>query len=314
MVRSDPDPVTKLNRWQSATSALDAFITDPGAAGLGVALRFFPDDRPAVGCTQEGCDVAACSEPLVDSGTLTADTAPADVQEAALLDAIEASTPMLPEAGMMATGGTPISAALEGALDWASNYQGEHPDGRTVVLLVTDGAPSGCDERSAYISMLAESALDASDITTYAVGLMDAQGEGLHQEDMDSIAASGGTDHAFFVKDGPTSADELLAALQSIRGQAVPCDFPLPEATSAGTKIDPNVVNVTYTPGHGDETQLTKARDAADCEDSESWHYDNEQAPARIILCPAACTTATADPKAKFEILVGCAPVLKEPR
>lgn len=178
---------------------------------------------------------------------------------------------------------------------------------------MTDGAPAGCDERIAYITMLAESALATSGVATYAVGLTDSQGQGLNQRDMDALAEAGGTSQAFFVSDGPTAAGELLTALEAIRGNAVPCDFPLPEATSEGQAIDPSVVTVTYTAGEGDSIQLTKA-DAVDCEDSLSWHYDDEKAPTRIVLCPAACAIATANPAARFDILVGCAPILKEPR
>lgn len=314
MVRDEPDPVTMLTRWATATSALKAFFGEPAASGLGVALRFFPDDRPAAGCTQEGCDMAACAQPLVDFGVLTADPAPADMQEAALVAAIEDATPMLPMNGMMAKGGTPISVALEGALTWAASRQAAVPDGRTVVLFVTDGAPSGCDERIPFIADLAASALAESNVSTYAVGLANAQGEGVHQDDMDSIATAGGTEHAYFIKDGPTAADELLSALDAIRGMAVPCDFPVPSATAEGQPVDPHVVNVTYAPGTPDELALTKSRDAADCEASMSWYYDDEDAPSRIILCPAACTQATADRMARFQILVGCAPILKEPR
>ena len=314
MIRSEPDPVTLMNRWETAASALKAFFADPGAEGLGVALRFFPDDRPAVGCMEVACDPSACAEPLVNIGTLTAAPAPDDQHEAALIDAVEASAPMLPPPGEMARGGTPTSVALEGALPWAADHQAQQPEGRTVVLFVTDGQPAGCDQRIAAITAIAENARLASGVATYAVGLSDAMGEGLEREDMDARAGAGGTEGAFFTRDGPDRAEELVATLSAIRGLALPCDFPMPEATSDGLDIDPRLVNVTYTSGDGASTQFTKVPAAEECGVARSWYYDDEAAPSRVMLCPSACELVSSDTRASFEILVGCAPLLEPPR
>lgn len=315
MVRpASVDPVTNLNRWQTATGALKAFLADPDSTGLSVALRFFPDDEPAVGCTQEVCDSAACAEVLVDAATLSAAPAPGDAHEARLIQAIDDATPVLPTGGMMATGGTPIYPALQGALAWAAEHQRAHPDGRTVVLFVTDGAPSGCDERFPAITLLASNAREESGVTTFSIGLTDAAGEGLNAEDMDALAEAGGTERAYFIKDGPTAVDDLLSALTTIRGQALPCDFPMPEATTEGQGIDPSLVNVTYTAGDGTQHRFTKVADASTCnEDSHSWYYDDEGAPTRVLLCPAACELVTVDPDARFEILAGCASIYHDP-
>jgi hypothetical protein len=259
------------------------------------------------------CDAAACAEVLVDMGTLTMDPAPADVHEAALLAAIDESFPVRTQPIQL--GGTPTSVALGGATQWASTYQAAHPESRTVILFVTDGAPAGCDERIAYIAGLAREALETSGVVTFAVGLLDDAGEGLNADFMNQIADAGGTEAAFFIEDGPTSAPDLLAVLNEIRGRALPCDFPMPEATRSGDAIDPGLVNVTYTRGDGAETRFTKVLGgAANCHDSVSWYYDDEEAPSRIMLCPGACEVVGADPDARFEILVGCAPNLEPPR
>jgi hypothetical protein len=313
MLPSTIGSITKPDRWASATSALKQFLSDPSAAGLGVALRFFPHDLPAVGCTQEVCDMAACAEVLIDMGTLTTELAPADAHEAALLTAIDASFPIRTQPIQL--GGTPTSVALGGATQWAVAYQAAHPESRTVVLFVTDGAPAGCDERIAYIAGLAQEALDGSAVATFAVGLLDEAGEGLNADFMNQIAEAGGTEAAFFIQDGPTSAEDLLAVLNEIRGRTLPCDFPMPEATRSGEDIDPALVNVTYTAGDGTEARFTKVLGgAANCHDSVSWYYDDEETPARIMLCPAACEAVGSDPEARFEILVGCAPNLEPPR
>lgn len=304
------DPVTGMNRWETATSALGDFFKDPKAAGLGVALRFFPHDLPAAGCTASACDVDACSKVLVDMGTLTEDSAPTDTQEAALLDAITTSTP----GGNTRGEGTPMYAALDGALTWATAYQAAHPEQKTVVVLVTDGSPNGCDEDFDHISALASDAVASSGVTTYAIGLADSNGNGVNPDNMNQLAKAGGTDQAFFINDGPTASAELLAAFDAIRGMALSCDFPMPEATDDGKPVDPSLVNVTFTSGGGDETTFTKVEDADHCGDAASWYYDDDKAPTRIYLCPSACDVASTDPMAKLTVLVGCKPKLEVPR
>jgi hypothetical protein len=313
MVNEDSiDPVTLLNRWDTATQGLITFFQDPTADGLGVALRFFPHDEPVAGCTSsnDACDAAACAEVLVDMGTLTAESAPTDAQEAALIDAIEMYPP--PMSGSMGAG-TPIYAALDGALRWASAYQLEHAEQKTVVVFVTDGEPNGCNEDFDDISDLAADALDMAGVSTYAIGLADSMGNGVNQDDMNQLAAAGGTEEAFFINDGPTASAALIEAFNAIRGMSLSCDFPMPEATNDGNPVDPLLVNVTFTAGDGTESTFTKVTDAAACGTATSWYYDDETAPTRIYLCPAACDAVASDPMAKFQVLVGCKPKIEPP-
>src|SRR5690606_38115771 len=103
----------------------------------------------------------------------------------------------------------------------------------------------------------------------------------------------------------------LLETLEAVRGRTIECEFPLPEATSAGDVVDPALVNVTYLPASGPEMNFTKVAQAEDCEESPSWFYDDEAQPARLHLCPKACDLVSADNEARFRILVGCASELK---
>jgi len=308
------DETTSATRWDLTSAALTQFFQDPGAADLGVALRFFPHDLPAAGCTKQACDVSACSQVLVDMGKLTADSAPMDVQEESLVTAVGTSAPVQGGGMGMQSGGTPISAALDGALTWATTYQAAHPEEQTVVIFVTDGQPNGCDESFGTISAIAADALASAGVATYAIGLQNADGTAISPDDMNRLAAAGGTDKAFFVSDGPTASADLLAALNAIRGMAIACDFPMPTTTSSGMVIDKNLVNVTFTPSGAMPSDFTKVASAADCLTSLSWYYDNEDAPTRIVLCPSACETATADPGASIKIIVGCAPNIEPPR
>ncbi len=287
------------NKWGQASGALVAFFQDPGTAGLRVALRFFPHDQPAAGCTNNQCSIPACAQPLVPIGPLTADPAPTDTQEQLLVTAVTGNGPGN-------GGGTPMYAALGGAESWATTYAKAHPTEKVVVILVTDGAPNGCDEDIGNISQQAAAALASDSVYTYAVGL-----EGSNESDMDAIAQAGGTTKGFFIGAGNAQAD-LLAALKAIQGSQVSCEFALPPSSKSGQAIDPNKVNVNFTPGGGSTETLGQVADASECGNG-GWYYDNPTAPTTITLCPSTCTTVQGDKNAKIEILLGCATKLGQP-
>jgi hypothetical protein len=296
-------------RWELASAALRAFFADPEAAGLKLALRFFPHDLPADGCRQNmddddttGCSVNACAMPLVGLGTLSADAAPTDAHETALLDATTAAAPG------MAGQGTPIFAALAGAQQWAAAQRLLTPTESSVVVLVTDGEANGCDTDIDNIAALASDALAANGTRTYAIGLTGSQ-----EADMDAIAEAGGTMQGIFVADGANAQQELLEALGEIRGQVLDCDFPMPEA-KPGIDVDPNLINVNYTPAGGAQTTLTQVANADACGAGQSWYYDNVADPTRIILCKSTCDVVTADAQASLQVLLGCATSSEVPK
>jgi hypothetical protein len=299
------DPANDLSesRWTIASRALTGFFADPEAAGLDVALRFFPHDEPAEGCNQTGCDVAACSKPLVELGTLTAEAAPTDAQEKALIDATNMTVPppMLGE-------GTPISAALDGALRWATEQRMKTPTENAAVALVTDGQATGCDTDTTTIAALASDAFAAHGIRTYAIGLT-----GAIAADLDAIASAGGTEKAIFVADGAEAQQQLLEALAAIRGSVLDCDLPMPEP-EAGEKVDPSKVNVNLTNGAGMKSTLPQLLDEASCGSQTGWYYDHPDMPTRIVLCPATCSAVSTDPLAMLQILLGCSTITDVPR
>ena len=271
------------NKWDNASEALKAFIASPTAAEMEVALRFFPDGQ----CDGDQCNVNACATPNVGVGALTADPAPADVQEAALVNAINATGP---------GGGTPMSAALDGALQFSNQYLLDHPDHKTVVILVTDGEPSGCEENIGAIANIAATGL-LEGTPTYTVGLA-----GSNEGQLQQIALQGGGS-SIVIGNGDTQA-ELLAALQAIQGEQLACEIAVPTPTQ-GT-LDPMKVNVSYTPGGGSEQTIGKVADEASCGASGGWYYDDNANPTMIILCPSTCDGVQADDEGKIEVVLGC--------
>ena len=180
---------------------------------------------------------------------------------------------------------------------------------RTVVVLVTDGEPNGCEEDPAAIAALAEAARTSRGVLTYAIGVSQNVGRDV----LDPIAMAGGTNQAILVGDG-NAQTELLRQLQAIRGAIMSCSFGVPAPRDPSKPIDPTKVNVNYTPGGTGMPQLVGGvASEADCGPNGGWYYDNPTAPTRIILCPATCATVQADRAPQVSIVMGCAPTVPPP-
>jgi hypothetical protein len=306
------------DKWPQAAQALTAFFQNAETAGLRIALRFFPHDSPAVGCSGDDdgvCSAEACGQPLVPLGEVLA--TPMDAHETALVNAVQTSAPpprpMRGGGGGMAapSQGTPIHPALEGALTWARANQLAKPNEKTVVVLVTDGEPTGCNENIDDIAALASAAYMTHGIPTYAVGIA-----GASEDQMDQIAEAGGTMRAFFAGNASTAQQDLITALNAIRGSVLACDFPVPSAADLppGTSVDPTKVNINYTSGAGMPETIGRATDATACAGGSGWFYDNPAAPTRITLCPSTCDRVTADGAARIDVLLGCTSIPIPPR
>ncbi len=286
------------NKWPQAAQALTGFFQDAGTSGLRVALRFFPHDLPEVGCTggdMGACNVASCSKPLVPLGELKADPAPADNQELLLVQGVMNSTPPT-----MSGLGTPLYPALSGAIQWAIAQKALTPNDKNVVVLVTDGEPTGCETNIDVIAGLSAAALADHQIPTYAIGI-----QGASERQLNQIAMAGGTTRAFFAGNNATAQQDLIAALNAIRGSVLSCDFPMPVAQGDGMAVDPTKVNVNLTPSGGMAEVIGQTPDAASCANG-GWYYDNPAAPTRIVLCPSTCMRAQADGSAKLDVILGC--------
>jgi hypothetical protein len=276
-------------RWSATTGALGSFVKDAGSSGIGVALRFFPDDKPTSGCNDSSCSSTACADPLVDLGVLSSTASPTDAHEKALLDAIAATSP---------GGWTPTYPALQGGLEWAVSNQKANPNEIYAVVLVTDGQPSKCNTDWNQIRALSAEAYDSFGVRTYAVGI-----QGSNVTDLDLLAQVGGTGSAFVATsdNAVQMQTELVKALQVIAAQQVSCTFTLPAAGA----FDPANVVVAYTPGDGSATQnLPKLKTSASC--GKGWFYDDNANPTQITLCADSCAMVQADTNALLEARVGC--------
>jgi uncharacterized protein YegL len=274
-------------KWFDSTAALQTFFGDPNSAGLRVALRFFPEG----GC-DSGCNVGACAQPNVAAGELTAVSAPSDVQEQKLLDAF---------VGVDPGGGTPMSAALDGGIQWAQAALASNPLEKAVVVLVTDGVPEDCNTSSSYLTNAAAGAFNGSGIQTFAIGL-----EGSDAALLDAIAAAGGTDKSIVVS-ATNGQQELADALNKAREASSACEFEVPDG-DGNMSVDPGKVNVVFKPSSGGQQTIGKVADGGGC-GMGGWYYDSPSNPSRIILCPESCAALQLDPSADVEVLLGCTSV-----
>jgi hypothetical protein len=266
--------------WTPAVNALTQFFQDPESAGFNVAMRFWPDDSPTAGCNITSCSINACADPLVDLGTLTADTGDhlggTDVHEGDLVQELQSKVP---------GGNTPTYPALGGALQWAIDYSLANPLEQQAVLFITDGDPNGCNNNQAQITALAANAYNNYGVLTYVIGIV-----GATESFLDGIATAGGTGEAIMIGTGNPQA-ELLAALKSVQGEPVSCNIALP----AGGAFNFAGSLVSYYPGDGTSVSIPRVDNAAACTPAGGWYYDSNTNPTEIILCPATCTLATGD-------------------
>lgn len=270
------------SKWVGVTNALSAFVTDAASAGMNVGLTYFPLSSNG----QSDCNHTSYDELAVAIGEL-----PLNTQE--LTASIQSTSP---------GGGTPMRPALQGVLTNATAYKDANPSHKVIVVLATDGDPSGCSGNTvASTAEMAQRALRYNGVQTYVIAV-----QGSTLTNLDQIADAGGTTRAFDVTADITA---FSAKMAEIRASALPCDLLIP-APPAGAVLDTSRVAVRFAPEGASPLEVPKADDAGDCGAGPGWYYDDEALPKKIILCPASCTTVQHEVRAELDVLFGCAPTL----
>jgi hypothetical protein len=275
-------------RWDFVHEAVQKFVLDPGAANIGVGIQFFGQSGSRDDAMD--CDVSRYSTPAVPIG-------PASQVGAAVVAAVDATLP---------GGLTPTYPALQGAVAYGKQWASTHPGRATVVVLVTDGFPTQC-QNPVSVSEIAAVAKQAAQVTppvrTYVVGL--AAGT-LAPFNLDSIASSGGTQKALLVNEGDIT-QSFVTTLLNISNDKLACEYTIPTSNDPNLPLDPNKVQVVYTPAVGAPEEIPRAQSLADCATSSAggWYYDSPTSPSKILVCPCTCSRFAAG---KVDIRLGCAP------
>ncbi len=317
---SDPPSMGGGTKWDAVSSALSTFVNQPEAAGIGVGIQYFPLDSGA-NCNVLQCNVdgdcgagcgpcegfggfGICSGYGASDSCAVTDYATPDVEIAPLPGNATAIIQSIGNHGP--TGGTPTSAALEGAISHAQTWANANPGHAVIVVLATDGDPTSCNSDLAYINGVAAAGFSGMpSIRTFVIGV------GGSVSALNGFAAAGGTGSAFMIDQDPNVQQAFLDALNQIQGIALPCSYLIP-APDQG-EINYQQVNVQYTPGGGGTPQtLPKVSGLADCPPGgNAWYYDNEAMPTQIVLCPDTCTNLSQDTMGQIKIVLGCDTVVQ---
>ena len=305
------EPVGGGTKWDVVSTALTAFLNDPRNEGTGVGLGYFPATGQAK-CMQgdPGCLCIPFTNicfSLVGGSCTVSDYSTAAVP-LALPAQLTAAIGNL--AAHQIGGGTPTRPALEGALQSVSAWATQHPDRKALLVLATDGEPSGCASNTPQdVADVAANALAGPHgIRTFVIGV------GSSLVSLNLVAQAGGTDRAFLVDTGGDVAKEFADALDEIRGAASSCDFSIPGAGSGAEKIDPGKVNVSYrADGGSSSTRVpqTFMGNGSNYDSSGGWYYDDPAAPTLIKLCDATCRSLSGS---AIQVEFGCDTIARAPR
>lgn len=260
-------------RWNAVISALKTFVQDSSSAGITVALDYFPESS--------SCTVAQYASPSVNWSLL-----PGGAQ--AIVNSLNGASPN--------GSNTPTLPALQGAIQAAQARQAAYPDHKVIVVLATDGDPNGCSSSITSVRNAATDGLNGSpSIQTYVIGVGSVS-------NLNQIAAAGGTTSAYITDSG--NAASFLAAMQTIRNQAIGCEYRLPLPSTGN--LDPAATVVSYRYGTGASTVLTRRNSASACGTNHGFYYDNNTLPTKLFLCPATCSTVGSNVNYKVDLTFKC--------
>jgi hypothetical protein len=286
-------PDTPNPRIGAVRDAINAFVTAPASADVGVGLTAFPPADPAQNqCTWD------YSKPDIA-------IAPAKDNAAQFGTVLAGLTPHL---------NTPTEQALTGTYTAAKAYIAANPGRSVAVVLVTDGMPFACnnDKTGAISAGLAKAAFDGSpdpvtklptapSIETYVVGLGNTA-------TLDAIALAGTGGVTNYIAANADATQKILDLLKLV-STMITCDYTIP---TNGAALDYSFVNVQTRVGPTGTFQIVRnVKDASGCTAAQGgWFYDVNPpgTPTKISLC----TTETCDPLkaaqgSALQVLIGCA-------
>jgi hypothetical protein len=97
-----------------------------------------------------------------------------------------------------------------------------------------------------------------------------------------------------------------------VEGSQLSCEYDIPQPPM-GEMLDPNKVNVNYTPKGQMEIPIFHVNKPGDCGMKGGWYYDDPANPTKIIMCPSTCDTLKKDSTGKVDVLFGCETQIKPP-
>jgi hypothetical protein len=209
------------------------------------------------------------------------------------------------------SGATPMGPAIEAYLAHLAERATTHPGRTAALVLATDGVPQGCgpaDQIATIAGRLSAAAAARPAVTTYVIGVIDkadpnvGPGQALAQ-----LATAGGTGAPFLLSPAADLTQTFLAALEQIRGRALPCEFSI--SKNDVSMVDFGRVNLRFRGASGDRDILYVGK-ADRCDPMRGgWYYDVDPmtgTPTRVITCPATCAALKSDVQGRIDLRFGC--------
>jgi len=272
-------------RWQALHDAVQSFTEASDAAEIRAGIGFF--SRSGAADDALDCDQDLYAEPSVPIGLVPEIGAD-------LVSAMDEITP---------AGFTPTVPALRGAVSYARSWAQDNPGRATMVVLVTDGFPTQCENDPNEISLAAKAGYESPEhIRTFVIGVGDVA-----KLNLDNYARSGGTRKAYLTDAGDVTRS-FVEALNNVTNRALACEYQLP-APPDGMKLDTAKVQVVYTPSAGDAEEVPSISSLAACAKNANggWYYDDPEHPSKITVCPCTCARLQAG---RVDVRLGCKPRL----
>lgn len=265
--------------------------------GLGRCQDF---ERTCTNATQ--CDSTYYATPTVEIGPISAQSFPID----------RALNTQVPQ------GLTPTVPALQGAIDHAREWALTHPEQTVVTVLATDGLPTDCGPAVPGAPPAIDQVLEiaraaqqsAQPVRTFVIGVF-PPGDGASINNVNAIAAAGGTQQAVAIDAGGEVEAEFLEALRTISEGTLACQFQIPESE---TLLDYFSVNLQFDSGDTRQQLAFVPNEAACATSPNSWHYDvdpNVSQPSAIQVCPAVCDQFRAATSGSISFQLGCRTLLR---
>jgi hypothetical protein len=310
MIGFCPASTCNAMSWDQASQAISQFVSDPASASLDVALGYFPPTITQADKSPTGpyCTGVSCGAPAI-----TVDRA--DRNAAKITDSLNVAKPTSNPVNF-----TPTECAIRGLSSFCKDHK-MRTGQKCVGVLVTDGRPQGeCStDQNNLATLTATAAMEGTPI--FALGMVGADFAFLNR-----IAMSGGTDctptadgNACDVSSGK---DAFIAALNAIREtvkvtetridkvttvteEPIDCEWTIPPAPM-DQMFDKTKVNVSFS-ATGTDARILGKTTMVECDMfPEGWHYDDEDAPKKVLACSKACEEIKAAKGAKISIQLGC--------
>jgi len=215
---------------------------------------------------------------------------------------------------------SPLAPALQGALDHAVSWAETRPLESVAVVMMTDGLSTACDE-SSLAAVTASVAAAAPRIRTFVIASSDAPSDGALMatpapapdagttatpgriDQLNAIAAAGGTYRALWVEPGAGLADRWAGELSRV---SLDCR----QALEPSAELDLLHADAVLEASGAAPELLAHLASASDCARvPRGWFYAVDpavSAPPAIELCPDLCSDLRSRPEAIVHTRVGC--------